>query len=337
MVREIALDLGTTKVSLVSRGGEFLLSVPSVVATEARTGELIAFGQEAATMVGRAPDGFTVTNPIRNGVIVDFEAAELLVRAFLRCAGVRRIHLPTVVACVPSATTPVERRAVLEAIYRAGASDVRLLGHGLAGALGAGAALDQPSGAVVVDVGGGVVEVAVLSLGGVVSLRSARFGGVDFDTAIVDHMRARRDAVVSHDTAEQIKKDLAVADLRPGANGQLATNARTIAVRRVGSGEVAEHCVTSEDVGDAIYVLIDRIVDLVIDCISEAPPEIATDLIDSGIYLVGGGSQLSGFGSLIAQRTKLPVSVVEDPALATVRGAQHCLGFVDELADLFLA
>ncbi len=336
MVRDIALDLGTTKVSVASRRDGLLVTGPAVVAVEAETGELVAFGHAAAAMVGRAPEELAVIAPIRGGVIVDFEAASLLIQAFLRRARIRRLHLPRVVACVPSLTTAVERRALLESIYRAGASDVRLLGHSLAGALGAGIQLDQPAGAVVVDIGGGSVEAAVVSLGGVVALRSERIGGIDIDAAIVEHLRSRRGAIISNENAEQVKLDLARADDRYGFGGSTAVTVRPTLVRAVDSGIAVECDLTSQDVGDAIFDLINRIVQLVVDCIAAAPPEICTDLIDAGIYLVGGGAQIPGLSTLLTRRTKLPVLVVEDPAMATIRGAQHCLGHFDELTDLFL-
>lgn len=333
-LRDIALDLGTTKVAVTSRRGGLLASGPAAVAIETETGEVVAFGHAAAAMAGRTPESLTVTFPIRGGVIVDFEAAASLIRAYLRSAGVRRLHFPRVIACVPSATTAVERRAAVEAIYRAGAAEVRLLGHALAGALGAGVELDQPAGTVVVDIGGGTTEVAVVSLGGVVVIRSARIGGIDLDAAIADYLRNRRGVIVSAETAEQIKFDL--ANVEPQTSTSAAEKGQLIRARKVSSGEVVELEITSADVGDGIYGVVRAIADLVAECISCAPPEIANDLIDSGIYLLGGGARLQGLDRLLRQRTKLLVTVVPEPTMAAASGAERCLGLCDELADLFL-
>ncbi len=334
MVRDLAIDLGTTSISILARNQGIILSEPSALARVVETGEVVAVGSEAARMMGRTPDGLEALRPLRGGAITDFESAEGMIRGFLHRVGVRRLHRPRIVVCVPSFITAVEQRAVREAVYRAGAAEVQLLGYSMAGALGCELPLDQAQGSMVVDLGGGTTEAAVLSLGGVVALEYRKLGGLDLDVDIRDHLRRRHGVDISLDGAEKLKFALGSA-LSP-TYPQDDDISATVRGRRLRSGAVEEVSVTATEVADAIHDRVMAIVDAVVACVGWTPPEIANDLIGAGVHLVGGGALLTGMAECIAANTRLPVVVADDPQQVTVRGAARCLGVFGRLEGLFL-
>ncbi len=331
MVRDLAIDLGTTTISILSRGDGVVLSEPSVLARAVDTGEVVAVGTEAAQMMGRTPEGIEAIRPLRGGAITDFESAESMIRAFIHRAGVRRISRPRMAICVPSAITAVEQRAVREAAHRAGAADVQLLGYTMAAALGAGLPLDQPTGSMVVDIGGGTTEAAVVSLGGVVTSEFRRFGGLDLDVALRDYVRRRHSIEISLAVAEEVKMTM-------GGTGRSGDQGVPMVVRgrHSVSGAAEEVLLKPVEVADAIHDGVMVMVDAVLACLGWAPPEIANDLIDNGIHLVGGGALLDGLAERIAAGAKVPVMVAEDPRTVVVAGAGRCLGLFAELDGIFL-
>lgn len=355
MVRDLAIDLGTTTISILARGEGVILSEPSVLARVVDTGEVVAVGTEAAKMMGRTPDGLEAMRPLRGGAITDFESAEGMIRTFLHRVGVRRINRPRIVVCVPSSITPVEQRAVREAAHRAGAAEVQLLGYTMAAALGCGLPLDQPIGSMVVDIGGGTTEAAVVSLGGVVALEFRKLGGLDLDVDIQNYVRRRHGVEVSLATAEKIKLALGAAFdpitvESPGWAGAAATGGLeatedegltrpshiTVKGRQGVTGAVEAVTLSALEVADAIHDNVMIMVDAVVACLGWAPPEIAHDLIDHGIHLVGGGSLLEGMADRISSSAKIPVRIVDAPKEVTVLGAGRCLGLFSQLEGFFL-
>lgn len=336
MIRDLALDLGTTKVSIVARDRGVLLSEPSVVVRTVDGGEVVATGTDADQMMGRTPAGLEAVRPIQGGAIVDFESAEAMLRGFFNQVGVRRLGRPRVVVCVPSSITAVEQRAVREAVGRAGASEVRLLGQTMAAALGCGLPLDQPVGSMVVDLGGGTTEAAVVSLGGVVALESRRTGGLDLDDDIRRFVEHRHGIQIGLDTARRLKEEVGSAitpayDLHGVPSGGVVVRGRQVV-----GGAMTEVEVTATEVADAMNDRLLVMVDAAVACLGWAQPEIANDLIDTGIHLVGGGALLEGMGERLADEVKIPVTVAAEPAAASVAGAGRCLGLFDRLEEIFL-
>ncbi len=334
MVRDVAIDLGTTSISILAKGEGLICSEPSVLARVVETGEVVAVGTEAAQMMGRTPEGLEAMRPLRGGAITDFESAEAMIRAFLQRVGVRRLNRPRVVVCVPSAITAVEQRAVREAAHRAGAAEVQLLGYTMAAALGCGLPLDQPQGSMVVDIGGGTTEAAVVSLGGVVASEFRRLGGLDLDVNIRDYVHRRYGLEISLGSAEAVKQRLATAT--PAAHEAAGQDSVMVRGRHVVTGAVDEVTLTATEVTDAVYDNVMVMVDAVVACLGWAPPEIANDLIENGIHLVGGGSLLDGMAERVSTDTKVPVRVVDDPQGVVVSGAGRCLGLFSELDGFFL-
>lgn len=342
MIRDLAIDLGTTTISILTRNDGVVLSEPSVLARVVETGEVVAVGTDAARMMGRTPEGLEAIRPLRGGAITDFDSAEGMIRAFLHRVGVRRLNRPRIVVCVPSAITPVEQRAVREAAHRAGASDVQLLGYTMAAALGCGLPVDQPQGSMVVDMGGGTTEAAIVSLGGVVASEFRRLGGLDLDVAIRAYVKRRHGVEISLASAERVKQAIGTVgptgysaglDLEPDGGSDLGVSVRG---RQLGTGAVEEVMLSATEVADAIYDTAMVIVDAVVACLGWAPPEIANDLIENGIHLVGGGALLDGMAERVAANAKIPVVVVDHPREVTVVGAGRCLGLFSELEGLFL-
>ncbi len=335
MVRDLAIDLGSATTSVLLRGEREVVVEPSVLARVAETGQVLAVGHEAARMVGRTPDEIETVHPFQAGSVVDFPAAQQLIRALLRRVGIRRRHRVRAVVAVPSASTSVERRAVADAFRLAGAADTRLLGQTMAAALGHQLPLDQPVGSLVVDIGAGTTEAAVLSLGGVVALEWRRIGGFDLDRDIQRAVERRHGLLIDQATAEEAKLRL----LDPGSLDDDQRPQPTMLVRgRVGgSGAAGEALLTSAEVSDAAEETIRSIVDVVVACVGWTPPEIANDLLGAGLHLAGGTAQLPGLPARLAEACRLPVHPVDEPVEVVVRGAARCLGRFDSLAEVFLA
>lgn len=318
---DVAIDLGTAYTRLVVRGKGMVLEAPSVVATRAsaRGREVVAIGAEARKMLGRAPAGITVERPVRGGIVANFEATELLIRALLAQAGRSGLMRPRVLVCIPPDTTDVERRAVQESTRAAGARDVVLVGTPLVAALGAGVPVDRPTGSIVIDVGAGRTDVGVVSLGGLVVRRSIHVAGDVMDVAITDWLRVHHNLLVGERTAEAVKVRLGCAAL-VGPPDTMRVRGRDLP-----TGSPRELDLRSSEIGDALHHAVQAIRAITLEALAQTPPEVSADIIDRGILLAGGGSGLTGLDAMLRDATGLPVLRAEDAAHCVARGAAALL------------
>ena len=323
--RDIAIDLGTANTLVYLRGEGIRVSEPSVVAMDTRTGDVHAVGEEAQRMIGRTPATISAVRPLRHGVITDFETTEAMLRHFIGRVHKSRFAHPRLVMCAPSGITDVERRALEEACLAAGARSVQLIEEPMAAAIGAGLPIAEPIATVVVDIGGGTSEVAVISLGGIVVSRSLRLGGYDFDEAVAGYIRRHHRLAVGETTSESVK--LEVGNTAPDES-EAVTQVRG---RDPASGLPREAEVTSAEMREALEPLVNEIVDAVRDALENTPPELAADLTRRGIMLAGGGALLRGFAERLQAETQVPVTLADDPLSCVVLGAGHALEEIDVL------
>ncbi len=324
--RDIAIDLGTANTLVYVRGEGVVLSEPSVVATDQRTGEVHAVGAEAERMIGRTPASISAIRPLRHGVIADFEVTEEMLRYFIGKVHRNRFAHPRVVMCAPSGVTDVERRAVEEACLGAGARQMHLIEEPVAAAIGAGLDIAEPTGRLVVDVGGGTSEVAVISLGGIVVSESLRVGGYELTEAISTHVRRAHDVAIGEATAEAVKLDIGSAGLTAG-DGEAQVRGRHLA-----SGLPVTVTLTAAEVREALADSVQAIVDAVRATLEATPPELASDVINGGILLAGGGSLLQGFAERLSEETGIPAVLAESPLTCVVIGSGLSLEEFDTLA-----
>ena len=308
MARDLAIDLGTANTLVYMKGRGIVLNEPSVIALNRQTGEVLATGREAWQMIGRTPGYIVAVRPLRGGAITDFEITERMIRLLLQRVGVSRFTRPKVVICVPSAITEVERRAVTDAARRAGAADANLIEQPMAAAIGADLPIDEPVGNMVIDIGGGTSETAVISLGGIVSLEAVRVGSFDIDAAIQNHVRREHGIAIGERTAEEIKVAIGSADPTQDEN-QAEVRGRDLM-----TGLPKTVLLTPEEIRFAIEDVISSIVASVIRCLSKAPPELSQDFLVRGMYLVGGGGLLRGSGRADRARNRGPGADVERAA-----------------------
>jgi rod shape-determining protein MreB len=318
-VRDVAIDLGTANTVVHVRGRGIVLSEPSVVAIDQRTGEVHAVGADAQRMIGRTPAHLSATRPLRHGVIADFEVTEQMLRHFIRKVLDRRAAHPRLVVCAPTGITEVERRAVEDAALSAGARRVHLIEEPIAAAIGAGVQIAEPVGRMVVDVGGGTSEVAVISLGAIVLSRSVRVGGYDLDDAITAHLRSVHVMTIGSNSAEEIK--LAAGSAAP-LSRELTT---TIRGRDLLSGLPREVSLDSAEVRDALAAPLSDILAAVHATLEETPPELAGDIARDGILLAGGGALLRNFDARIEAETGMRAYLAESPLTCVAVGAGHAL------------
>jgi rod shape-determining protein MreB len=313
-----------------ARGEGIVLNEPSVIALNSRTQDVLAMGHEAWQMIGRTPSYIVAVRPLRKGAITDFEITQRMIRLLLQRVGVSRFNRPRVVICVPSAITAVERRAVIEAAKRAGASEAHLIEQPMAAAIGAGLPINEPMGNMVVDIGGGTSETALISLGGVVALEAVRIGSFDIDAHIQTYIRREYGIAIGERTAEEIK--VTIGSAWPTENEYAAE----VRGRELMSGLPKTVVLSAEEVREAIDEPVSAMVDSVIACLGQAPPELAQDLIIQGIHLVGGGGMLRGLDLRLAQETEIPVHLVDAPLECVVLGAGHCIEAFDALKVMFM-
>jgi rod shape-determining protein MreB len=330
MARDLAIDLGTANTLVYARGEGIVLNEPSVIALNSRTQEVLAMGHEAWQMIGRTPSYIVAVRPLRKGAITDFEITQRMIRLLLQRVGVNRWNRPRVVICVPSAITAVERRAVTEAARRAGAAEAFLIEQPMAAAIGAGLPINEPLGNMVVDIGGGTSEVALISLGGIVALEAVRVGSFDIDAHIQTYIRREYGIAIGERTAEEIK--VTIGSAWPTEN-EFAAEVRG---RELMSGLPKTVILSAEEVRQAIDEPVSAMVDAVIACLGQAPPELAQDLIQQGIYLVGGGGMLRGLDLRLEEETEIPVHLVDAPLECVVLGAGHCIEEFDHLRVMFM-
>jgi rod shape-determining protein MreB len=301
-----------------------------VIALNSRTQDVLAMGHEAWQMIGRTPSYIVAVRPLRKGAITDFEITQRMIRLLLQRVKISRFNRPRVVICVPSAITAVEQRAVIEAARRAGATEAHLIEQPMAAAIGAGLPINEPLGNMVIDIGGGTTEVALISLGGVVALEAVRVGSFDIDAVIQTYIRREYGIAIGERTAEEIK--MTIGSAWPTEHEYSAE----VRGRELMSGLPKTVVLSAEEVREAIDEPVSAMVDAVIACLGQAPPELAQDLIQQGIYLVGGGGMLQGLDLRLEQETEIPVHLVDAPLECVVLGAGHCVEAYDDLKVMFM-
>jgi len=331
MSRDLAIDLGTANTLVYVRGRGIVLNEPTVVALDTQSRQVLSIGAEAWKMIGRTPGYIVAVRPMRQGAITDFDITERMLRVLLQRVGVSKINRPRVLICVPSAITGVERRAVKEAARRAGASAVYLIEQPMAAAIGAGLAVHEPMGSMVVDVGGGTAEMAVISLGGVVALRAIRCGGFDMDASIGAYVRNEYGVAIGERTAEAVKMAIGSAHRYEGERDA------EVRGREIATGMPRTVVLSPAEVRAAVEDEVSQIVTAAARCLGDAPPELAQDIIFEGIHLLGGGSLLRGMTQRLANETAVPVHLVELPLECVVLGAGRCLESFDKLRPIFAA
>lgn len=332
---DLAIDLGTANTLIYLRGEGIVCNEPSVVAVQndTTTGKrrVVAVGAEAKAMLGRTPDSITAIRPVKDGVIADFEITEEMLRTLIRKVQKRRTLVkPRIIICVPHGITEVEKRAVRDSAESAGAREVYLIEEPMAAAIGAGLPITEACGSMILDIGGGTTEIALISLKGIVYSRSVRVGGDKMDEAISNYIKRRYNILVGERTAEQVKIAIGCA-LPTGENLSIEVRGRDL-VQGVPKAVV----VTEDEVRDALLEPINQIVDVIRIALEKTPPELSSDIVDRGITIAGGGALLRNLDKLIAQETGLPVVVVDDPLSAVVLGSGAVLDKLDLLKDVVL-
>ncbi len=330
--RDMAIDLGTANTLVYVRGRGIVLDEPSVVAINTKTGGILAVGAEAKRMIGATPASIVAIRPLKDGVIADFDTTERMLRYFIQKVH-RRRHLskPRLVVCVPSGITGVEQRAVKDAVYAAGARKVFIIEEPMAAAIGAGLPVHEPTGNMVVDIGGGTSEVAVISLGGIVVSKSARVGGDKMDEAIIQHVKKEYSLALGERTAEQIK--IAIGSAFPMAGEPHAE----IRGRDLITGLPRTIVVSSEEVRRALDEPVNAIVDAVKFTLDQTPPELSGDIMDHGIMLTGGGALLRGLDERLRHETSLPILIADRPLECVALGAGKCVEEFDALQAVLVS
>jgi rod shape-determining protein MreB len=332
---DMAIDLGTANTLVYVSGRGIVLNEPSVVAIATVKGKkvVLAVGNEAKLMLGRTPSNIQAIRPLRDGVIADFHVAEEMIKYFIQKVHNRRIFTsPQVIICVPSGSTAVERRAIQESAERAGARAVYLIEEPMAAAIGAGLPVTEPTGSMVVDIGGGTTEVAVVSLGGVVYARSVRVGGDAMDEAIISYVRRTCNLLIGEATAERIKKEIG-SSCPPKEGGGKNMN---IKGRDLTDGVPKEITITEREIAEALSEPVSAIVEAVKVALEHTAPELAADIVEKGIMMTGGGSLLSNLDFVLRKATGLPVSVAEDALNCVALGTGKCLEEMKAMRDVLI-
>ncbi|MBF0145848.1 MAG: rod shape-determining protein [Magnetococcales bacterium] len=331
---DMAVDLGTANTLVYVRGRGVVLSEPSVVAIHENprgVRKVLAVGNEAKRMLGRTPGNIVATRPLRDGVIADFTVTEAMLKHFIRKVHKRRLfYSPRIILCVPYGATPVERRAIRESADTAGAREVFLIEEPMAAAIGAGLPVTEATGSMVIDIGGGTTEVAIISLGGIVYSRSIRVGGDKMDEAIVAHVRRKYQLLIGESTAENIK--IQVGSAYPMQERlQVEVKGRDLV-----NGVPKHQVIGDQEVLEALTEPINAIVEGVRMALERTPPELASDIVDRGIVLTGGGALLRGLDQLLSEETHLPVFIAEDPLSCVVMGSGRALEELDTMSDILM-
>ena len=318
--QDMAIDLGTANTLVVLKGQGVVLNEPSVVAVVDSKGKksVLAIGDEAKTMLGRTPGNIQAIRPLRDGVISDFIVTEEMIKHFIKKVHKRTMANPRILICVPTGSTPVERKAIQDSALAAGARKVQLIEEPIAAAIGAGLPISEATGSMVVDVGGGTTEVAVMSLGGVVYSNSLRVAGDAMDHALQDYMRAEYNLMIGDSTAEKIKKEIGTAI--PASNNTYAVKGRDIR-----SGTPKEVNISENDTAEALNPIIKQIVKGIKDALENTPPELSADLVDMGMTLTGGGALLKNIDKRFSKETGLPVNIADDPIACVAIGTGKAL------------
>ncbi|MBI1215729.1 MAG: MreB/Mrl family cell shape determining protein [Alphaproteobacteria bacterium] len=336
MSADMAIDLGTANTLVYVRGQGIVLNEPSVVAITVVQGRkhVLAVGEEAKMMLGRTPGNIMAIRPLRDGVIADFEVAEEMIKHFIRKVHNRRSFAsPQMVICVPSGSTAVERRAIQESAESAGARKVALIEEPMAAAIGAGLPVTEPTGSMVVDIGGGTTEVAVISLGGIVYARSVRVGGDKMDDAIINYIRRTHNLLIGESTAERIKKEIGSACPPEDGEGRLME----IKGRDLMNGVPKELVISERQIAEALAEPVGAIIDAVKGALEHTAPELAADIVDRGIVMTGGGSLLSNLDYVLRYATGLAVTVADDPLSCVALGTGQALENMKKLQGVLVS
>lgn len=326
--RDIGIDLGTANTLIYMRGKGIIIREPSVVAVDTRSNTVRSVGREAKDVIGRTPGSIVAVRPLKDGVIADFEVTTAMLQEFIKKALAKSFSKPRVIICIPSGVTAVERRAVKESAERAGAKKVAIIEEPMAAAIGAGLPVAEPRGSMVVDIGGGTSEVAVISLGGIVASRSVRVAGDEFDRSIIDYLKKKYNLLIGERTAENIKLEIGSA--------YPLEEERTMDVkgRNLLNGLPENLTVTSEEIREALAEPLEKVIEAIKITLEKTPPELAADIIDGGIMLTGGGALLSGLDIMIHNETGMPVHVAENPLDCVAQGTGMVLENSDKLYDV---
>ena len=324
---DIGIDLGTATVLVYLKGKGIVLNEPSVVAVDRVTGKLIAVGSEAQETLGRTPGNIVAIRPLREGVISDYEMTECMIKEFIRKVQGFRLFKPNVVICVPSIITEVEERAVIDAGTQAGAKRVFLIEEPVAAAIGAGIDITKPNGNLVVDVGGGTTDIAVISLGGVVESTSIKIAGDKFDEAIIKYIRRKHNALIGERTAEQIKKNIGC--VYPRSEEEI----KEVKGRCLMTGLPRTFTVSSTEVLEALEEVSSAIVEAIHSVLERTPPELTGDISSNGIVMTGGGSLICGFDKLVASKTGIPTRVADEAVSCVAYGTGNCLENLSRMQD----
>lgn len=330
--RDMAVDLGTANTLVYVRGRGIVLNEPSVVAVNQDNGAILAVGSEAKKMIGRTPGNIVAIRPLKDGVIADFDTTERMLRYFIQKVHRRRyLAKPRIVVCVPSGITGVEQRAVKDAGYAAGARKVYIIEEPMAAAIGAGLPIHEPTGNMVVDIGGGTTEVAVISLGGIVVAQSIRTGGDELDQAIINWVKREFSLLLGERTAEEIKMAIGSACRLPDdADAEIRG-------RDLATGLPKTILVSADDIRKALEEPVNAIVNAVKSTLDKTPPELASDLMDRGIVLTGGGAQLRGLDERLRQETNMPIHIADQPLNAVAIGSGKCIEEFEALEKVLIS
>ena len=332
--KDMAIDLGTSNTLVYIKGEGVVLNEPSVVAkieNQGRT-QVLAVGNEAKRMLGRTPGKIQAIRPMKDGVIADFEVAEQMIKHFIKKVHKgRTLSNPQIVICIPSGATNVERRAIRESADAAGARKVFLIEEPVAAAIGAGLPVAEPTGSLIVDIGGGTTEVAVLSLGGVVLTTSLKSAGDKFDEAIMEYMRSTHKLAIGESTAERMKKEIGTACPPEDGEGE----SMHVKGRDLVTGLPKEISISERQISEALAEPVAQIIDTIKRALEQTPPELAADIVERGIMLTGGGSLLGNLDKVLRRSTSLPVSISDDPLLCVVMGTGKALEEKQKLSDIF--
>lgn len=317
---DIAIDIGTTNTRVYREGSGIVFDEPTIAAVGGRGGSVVAIGERAWEMVAETPANLVAVRPLRHGSIVDYDLTLQILRLVFREIGAGRLSRPRALVCVPAAATDVERRAMAEATKSAGARTVALIDEPLAAAIGARLPIEEPIGSLVIDVGGGATEAAMIASGGIISRTALGLGGFDMDVAIVEHVRTRYDVAIGDRTAERVK--IAIGSASP----TIEEEALEITGRELATGAPHTLQLTTSEIREALSQTTADIAESAKSCLAESPPELAYDVLEGGIFLVGGGAMLRGVDLRIAEACEVPVHVADKPLEAVVLGAGRCLG-----------
>jgi rod shape-determining protein MreB len=330
--RDMAVDLGTANTLVYVRGRGVVLNEPSVVAVNSQNNQVLAVGADAKRMIGRTPSHIQAVRPLKDGVIADFDITEKMLRYFIQKVHTRRfLAKPRVVVCVPSGITGVEQRAVEEATIAAGARAAYIIEEPMAAAIGAGMPIHEPVGSMVVDIGGGTTEVAVISMGGIVTATSIRVGGDELDDGIIQYVKKEYSLVLGERTSEAIK--VAIGSAFPSPDDMIAE----IKGRDLVAGLPKTVHISAEEVRKAIEEPVNAVIDAVKNTLDRCPPELAADLMDQGIVLTGGGALLKGLDERLKHETGMPVYVARDPLYCVVLGSGRCLEEFEALRRILVS